>query len=136
MAGRSAQLCRQPRHSLPDQVQADAPLHRRPAVLPQVDRLPGSQEQSSPLKRLAEAGAGQDRADVGRHVVRALVVMHISPQFTVAAQRLDPLHGHQGPQIGGQVGQHGRFGILVHRQRRAALQAGDHGDAGIQARWR
>jgi len=58
-------------------MQADAPLHRRPAVLPKVDRLPGSQQQSSPLKRLAEAGAGQGRADVGRHVVRTLVVMHV-----------------------------------------------------------
>jgi len=114
-------------------MQADAPLHRRPAVLPQVDRLPGSQQQSSPLKRLGEAGAGQGRTDVGRHVVRALVIMHVGLQLTLSAQRLHPLHGHQGPQVGGQVGQHAWVAILVHGQRRAAVQAGDHSDAGVQA---
>ncbi len=48
-------------------------------VLPEVDSLPGSQHESPSGNGNLFRGLGQGRADVGRHVVRALSVVDVAP---------------------------------------------------------
>ena len=46
-------------------------------VLPEIDRLPGAEQQPPSSERQGEGGAGEGRADMGGHVIGALVVVAI-----------------------------------------------------------
>src|SRR3569833_1203 len=55
----------------------DAAIVRNPAVLPQIDRLPGPQPQLGIHDRDDQGILGQNSADMGRHIVRALRIVLI-----------------------------------------------------------
>src|SRR5690606_3265650 len=54
------------------EVNDDATPVRGAAMLPQVDPLPGAEREPPVEYRDRERGGGEDRLDVGRHVVRPL----------------------------------------------------------------
>lgn len=110
-------------------------------VLPEINSLPGAEQQSTVLKRQAELAGGEGRTDVGRHVVGPFIGVDVGAQVAPAAHRPDALFGHQGPQVGREVAQHPRIGVLIdreaaggvqtHQVEQAELQAAG-GDAGVQ----
>ena len=101
-------------------------------VLPEIDGLPGAEQQPTSSERQGEGGAGEGRADVGGHVIRALVVVAIGAQLAPAADRSHPLLGHQGLEVGGQIDKHPRVGVLVDRERTGGVHTGQVGQASGQ----
>ena len=90
-------------------------------VLPEIDSLPGADQQTPASEGQGEGGAGEGRADVGGHVIRAFVVVAVRAQFAPTADRSHPLLGHQGLEVGGQIHQHPRVGVLVDSERAAGM---------------
>jgi len=115
--------------SLPQQMQTQLAMVSPGPVLPEIDGLPGAEQQPTISERQGEGGAGEGRADVGGHVIGALVVVAIGAQFAPAADRSHPLLGHQGLQVGGQIDQHPRVGVFVDGQRTRGVQTGQVGQA-------
>ncbi len=113
-------------------MQAQLPELGLGPMLPEIDGLPGADHQPPAPERQGEGGAGEGRADVGGHVIRALVVVAIGAQFAPAADRSHPLLGHQGLEVGGQIQQHPRIGVLVDGERTGGVQTGQVGQAGGQ----
>lgn len=105
-----------------------APMRAGP-MLPEVNGLPGAEQQAAPLKAQAQARAGEGRADVGRHVIRSFIVMHVGAQGALAAQRPHALGWHQGLQEGREVDQHPGIGIFVDREGATGVKAGEHRQA-------
>ena len=116
-------------NSLPQQMQAQRTMLAPGPMLPEIDGLPSAEQQSPIAKRQGEGGAGQGRADVGGHVIGALVVVAIGSQITPATDRSHPLLGHQGLEVGGQIHQNPGVGVLVDRERAGGVQAGQVGQA-------
>ena len=85
-------------------------------MLPQIDRLPGAEQQSARFKRKAQLAGGQRRTDVGWHVIGPFIGVHVGEQVTLAADRTDALLRHQGPEIGGKIAQYARIGVFVDDQ--------------------
>ncbi len=57
--------------SLPQQMQTQLAMLGPGPVLPEIDGLPGAEQQPTSSKRQGEGGAGEGRADVGGHVIGA-----------------------------------------------------------------
>ena len=76
-------------------MQRQLPTAAQAAVVPEIDRLPGAKHQSGAIEGERQAGGGKGGADVGRHVIRALIVVGIRPPFAEAADRPHPLLGHE-----------------------------------------
>lgn len=76
-------------------------------MLAEVDALPRAQVEPPVRHRDGQAGADQDRLDVGRHVVRPFVGVGIVGRVV----------GRQRAEVRLQVGAHLRVGVLHDRQR-------------------
>lgn len=83
------------------------------AMLEQIDVLPGAERQAAAGNGYRELRAGQDAADMGRHVVGALV--------GVAIKR--GVFADQAGEKGLQIPQHVGVGVLLDGQRRAGVLA-------------
>ena len=57
--------------SLPQQMQTQLAMLGPGPVLPEIDGLPGAEQQPPSSERQGEGGAGEGRADVGGHVIGA-----------------------------------------------------------------
>ena len=57
--------------SLPQQMQTQLAMLGPGPVLPEIDRLPGAEQQPPSSERQGEGGAGEGSADVGGHVIGA-----------------------------------------------------------------
>lgn len=101
-------------------------------VLPEIDGLPGAEQQPPASERQGEGGAGEGRADVGGHVIGTFVVMAIGAQIAPAADRSHALLGHEGLQVSGQIDQHPRVSVFVDGERAGGVQTGQVGQAGGQ----
>ena len=53
----------------------------------------------------------------------------LGAQIAPAADRSHPLLGHQGLQVGGQIDQHPRIGVLIDGERAGGVQTGQVGQA-------
>ena len=105
-------------------------------VFPQVDALPHTHQQAAVLDAQAQGLAGQGRADVGGHVVIALVVMGVANPVAKAIGGAIAVLGNQRLHPGGQVVQHPRVRVLVDRQAGAGVQAAQVQHAQVDARCR
>ena len=93
------------------------------AVLPEVNGLPGAQQQLASADAQAQGLAGERGSDVGRHVIGSFVVMEITAVFW---------NGIGHPCI--QVLQHPWISVLVDREAGAGVQTGEMQNALIQSR--
>ena len=93
------------------------------AVLPEVNGLPGAQQQLAPADAQVQGLAGERGSDVGRHVIGSFVVMEITAVFWNSI-------GH--PCI--QVLQHPRISVLVDREACTGVQTGEVQHALLKAR--
>ena len=84
------------------------------AVLPDVNGLPGAQQQLPPADAQVQGLAGERGSDVGRHVISSFVVMEITALFR---------NGIGHPCI--QVLQHPWICVLVDREAGAGVQTGE-----------
>src|SRR6185437_12390113 len=73
--GNGSLTARSPMRSMPQHGHADLALMRVEPMLPQVDALPGTEQQPAAMHRHAEADPGEDRAHVRRHVVLAFGIV-------------------------------------------------------------
>ena len=92
-------------------------------VFPEIDALPGAQRTAPGANRQAQARLGNQRAHVGRHIVRTLgsVAKH---RVAVGDQML-----HEGLEVVANV----RVGVLAQHQRRAGVPAEQLAQAVVQA---
>lgn len=94
-------------------------------MFPEIDGLPCSQHQTAAVEAQLKTGAGEGRADMGRHVVLSFIVVHIGAQGTLATEGPNPFLGHQGLEIGRQVLQHPGISIFIDGEGAAGVQATD-----------
>lgn len=121
------------RLGLPDQVAGDPALVGDRPVLPQVDALPHANQQAAVLDAQAQSLAGQGRADVGGHVVIALVVMGIAQPFAKAIEGAVAVLGNECIHPGRQIVQHPRVRVFVDRQAGTGVQAAQVQHAQVNA---
>src|SRR5690606_23596714 len=76
-----------------------------PAMLPQVERLPGAERETPATDRHGLARAGERRSGMRRHVVRPLVV--VLPTSALGSQLLHPP---------GEVPKHPRIRVLLNHE--------------------
>ena len=108
---------------LAEQVAGDRSGVSSAAVLPEVNGLPGAQQQLSVTDTQAEGLAGERGSDVGRHVIGSFVVMQITAVFR---------NGIGHPCI--EVLQHPWISVLVDREACAGVQTGEIQHALLKAR--
>ena len=92
-------------------------------MFPKVDALPGAEHHRAGGDRDAEVDAGQRRADVGRHVVVALVVVLVNRVGIRGQARKNRL----------EVGAHGGVGVFLDEQRGGGVADVQCGQAGLEA---
>ena len=92
-------------------------------MLPEVNGLPGAQQQLPPADAQVQGLAGERGSDVGRHVISSFVVVEITAVFW---------NGIGHPCI--QVLQHPWIGVLVDGEAGAGVQAGEMQNALVQPR--
>src|SRR5690348_4627929 len=90
----------------------DLALMRIQAVLPEINALPGTQQQFAAMHRYGEAHASEDRADVRRHVIGAFRI--------VFEQRVAIRHHAGEPAL--QVVAHAGIGIFAKQQRATGMR--------------
>ena len=66
-----------------DQVASDLPRASELAMLPEIHRLPGAQQQATVLNAERHGLAGECRSDVRRHVVIAFIVVEVTATLTL-----------------------------------------------------
>ncbi|CAH2599323.1 protein of unknown function [Rhodovastum atsumiense] len=98
-------------------------LVRRGAMFPEIDALPRAKHQFPLDNGNRKLGLGQGGADMGRHVVRPLNVMHVAST---------PVGGETGEEAF-EIGAHVGIGILLHQQRAGGVPAPDREQAGGDA---
>jgi len=116
-------------------VAGDPALVGNRPVLPQVDALPHAHQQATLLDAQAQGLAGQGRADVGGHVVIALIVMGIANPVAKAIGGAVAVLGNQRIHPGGQVVEHSRVRVLVDRQAGTGVQAAEVQHAQVDVRY-
>jgi hypothetical protein len=99
--------------SLSQQVDSQLAAAAQAAMLPEIDGLPGAEQEATLAEGQTQMGAGQGRADVGRHVVGPFVGMAIGAELAQAADWANPLDRSQGLQVSRQIDTHLGVGIFV-----------------------
>ena len=102
-------------------------------MLPEIDRLPGAQEQSSVVNTQAHGLGGECCADMGWHVVITFVVVQVTATSTVWSARPSSVLRHHGIHPGRQVFEDPWIGILIDGQAAAGVQAGEMHHPGDQS---
>ena len=104
------------------------------SVLPEVDPLPGAQEQASFIDAETEGLTGQCRADVGRHVVKTLIVVAITVAMACGGHGAAAILGDNRIHPALQVLKHSGIGVFVNGQAGARVQTGQMQHSPLQSR--